>query len=337
MEWLRNSWKNKWVKRSRLVLFWLLGLLILLEVSYRYQWVDYYATEWKALNHFKPDEHKKNLLVFGDSFSAQRINYTQILRDSLTEFNHYNAAIPGTCARHASYICSRRIETTKPEVVIYQMYLGNDLTDESYPTNWSEVSTTRNLYWTVCSWFRIVAYFNYRFGQMGANLNTDFDRNYVPDRTIQFDPEKYSPRTKMLIRATPKGLGEIYQMRPSVQRTFQRNLNNIKHIQNQLPEGTEFYVLVLPSPSFVNTHYHQHYQRMGMTPFSLQKKIPCVVAVQQFFSPKIVLDPVPMFQRQEEKGNAMFYTNDDHLSPGGQKALGNWMVQQLKERMSITR
>src|SRR5215475_15550836 len=150
-----------------------LGLaLLVLEWLYRSQLVDTYGPE---LHTFTPPQvlashAKPTLLVMGDSFTAGRTSYAGILQDTLQEWRVINAAVSGTGVLQALYMASNRFAQFHPSIFLYQVYVGNDLFDIRYPTNWHTISVARNMYWFLANHLRVVGYLNYRLRQVKETL-----------------------------------------------------------------------------------------------------------------------------------------------------------------------
>lgn len=320
--------KNKWVKRIGYFLFLVLIVLSVLELTYRYQWVDYYAAELKGLNP-EHDSDKKNLLIFGDSFSADPNGYVASLRDSLdAEFNVVNCAISGTCVRQASYIAANRMRAFPPDRVICQVYPGNDLLEEEFPVNWSELSVLRNMYWVLAKRFRVITYFNHKFSQVSTLANQDFDESVNSKNQNDFDPEKYSQRCKMLIKADPDYLHNTYHVEADAIEPFEKMLEQLEYIKGLCPEGIPFDVLIIPHAAMVTKGYAQNFGQMGLV----------IPANDQQFETKLkgkfgeshVWDPTEILSSKEASGVPMYYSNDEHLNQEGQAALSHFVYNQVK-------
>ena len=134
-----------WRKTLLLALMVLVSLglaLLVLEWLYRLQLVDTYRPE---LHTFNPPQvlapnAKPTLLVMGDSFTASRTSYAGILQDTLQEWRVINAAVSGTGVLQALYMAPQRFAQFHPSIFLYQVYVGNDLFDIRYPTNWRTIS-----------------------------------------------------------------------------------------------------------------------------------------------------------------------------------------------------
>src|SRR5262245_26962524 len=153
-------------KTCRLILLVLLNLclpLLVLEWVYRTQMVDTYRPELHAFNPAPvlADDHRPTLLLMGDSFTAGRTSYAGILQDTLHEWRVMNAAVSGTGVLQALYIAPNRFTQFHPALFLYQVYVGNDLFDIRYPTNWHTISPVRNLYLLLANHLPVIGYLNY--------------------------------------------------------------------------------------------------------------------------------------------------------------------------------
>src|SRR5215471_15216432 len=150
-----------------------LGLaLLVLEWLYRSQLVDTYSPE---LHTFNPPQvlashAQPTLLVMGDSFTAGRTSYAGILQDTLQEWRVINAAVSGTGVLQALYMAPNRFAQFHPAIFLYQVYVGNDLFDIRYPTNWRTISPVRNLYWLLANHLRVIGYLNYRLAHLSTMI-----------------------------------------------------------------------------------------------------------------------------------------------------------------------
>ena len=102
--------------------------LCLLELIYRFQIVDFYKTELETLNpNLHQDYPNGNVLIFGDSFSGFPNGYVEQLRVAYPETNFINCAIAGTGLKQHSLFYKSRIQEFNPKQILYQFYVGNDL------------------------------------------------------------------------------------------------------------------------------------------------------------------------------------------------------------------
>src|SRR5262249_49869438 len=156
---------------------------------------------------------KPTLLVMGDSFTASRTSYAGILQDTLQEWRLINAAVSGTGVLQALYMAPKRFTQFYPAIFLYQVYVGNDLFDIRYPTNWRTISLVRNVYWFLANHLRVIGYLNYRLRQVKETLTAR--QGYILSGagpavaasavrdTGTFSVEHYDPRVKLYVRAEP--------------------------------------------------------------------------------------------------------------------------------------
>src|SRR5215470_6968422 len=144
--------------------------LLILEWAYRAQIVDTYRPELQAFNPAQVlvDNGRPTLLLMGDSFTAGRTSYAGLLQETLQEWRVINAAVSGTGVLQTLYMAPHRFAHFHPRIFVYQVYVGNDLFDIRYPTNWRTISPLRNLYWLLANHLRVIGYLNYRLGHLSV-------------------------------------------------------------------------------------------------------------------------------------------------------------------------
>lgn len=298
--------------------------LCILEISYRYQWIDFYATEWKALNKSISKDRTKKVLVFGDSFSADSNSWVAKLNSLDQSTLYYNAALPGVGVETFRLISKNRISETKPSRVIIQLYVGNDLFDIEKPINWGELSIARNLFWLVGQRFRVLNFINYRAGQFTLESNSKSGKT-----DDSFSIEKYAARTKLYILADENYPASMVNLTGNNKHLFKELISGIKEIKNQLPSNTKLTLLVIPHCVQVHGSYRSNYKQLGAL----------VNELDQFKSKWVnnlknngfeVIDPLFEFQRVENTGKSLYYKNDPHLNHQGQKVLAKFVQNSLK-------
>ena len=81
------------------------SVVLLLELSYRFYLIDFYRGELKALNPpelLEPKKDPSNILILGDSFTADPKSYVSHLRRALPAQSVINSGVSGTCIRQAA-------------------------------------------------------------------------------------------------------------------------------------------------------------------------------------------------------------------------------------------
>lgn len=312
--------------RLLLTLITLVVLLGLLELCYRYQLVDFYSIELKALN--KPTNGKyvnKRVLVLGDSFSAQPGGYVQFLQDSLSGYEVINSAVPGTSMREMHLIAQNRIDNYKPDVLILQVYQGNDLVDINHPVNFGKVSIIRNLYWLAVDRCWSLGWLNYKL----AYLRKLFDKEQTfttPLPGDTFSADKYSDRIKLLIHADSRYLQKSMDLSDHKYKDgFTKMTGWISEIVSEYkkvnPSG-KVLLVVIPHCSTVGEEYMENYRKMGA-----ELNLP--VGEESVFSQKLkknqpaidVVDLTKPLSNSYQNGSYCYYQNDEHTTPEGARVI----------------
>lgn len=301
----------------------LVGLitLFIFELSYRYQWVDFYASEWRYHNEKNTDEQDNSILVFGDSFSADPNGWVYMLRDSLGEQREvFNAAIPGVGPETHAFIFNRKKEQAKPKHIIVQMYVGNDQYDYNKPVNWSKQSFFRNIFWSLSNRFRVLNFLNYRIGQSSVEDNVA-----NPKEEDVFNSATYSPRTKLYIQGAENYPANLILLEEDGIRGISASLI---HMRDNCGEKCKFSVLLIPHCTQVSANYVNDYKKLG-------SKIEDTVVGKSYWNKNLttlgldVLDPLPYFIELEEQGEQLYYANDPHLNATGNAWLTSFVIKEL--------
>jgi len=192
----------KYLKKMAYLVFLFFVCLVLLEICFRHQFVDFYQSELSGLNTEEELNSKgNNVLVFGDSFSAHPDSYVKKLREELPAVNLINTAIPGTGINQHELLFKKRIKKYQPKAIIYQFYVGNDFTDINHPINFEKLSFLRNVFWKASERFLILQYINHRLAFLNKS-NQPIEKLHEAG----FSKEKYNNRVKTYYRADNTGL-----------------------------------------------------------------------------------------------------------------------------------
>ena len=333
---------------------WLLALmslvslslaLLVLEWAYRSQLVDMYRPELHAFNPAQrlTPNGKPTLLVMGDSFTAGRSSYAGTLQDTLQEWQVINAAVSGTGVLQALYMAPNRFAQFRPSILLYQTYVGNDLFDIRYPTNWHAISLARNMYWSLANHLRVVGYLNYRLRQVKETL-TSRQRHALSltgtaaasGDTEAFSVEDYDTRIKIYLRAEPSLLENSVLVQGGRQQDYAIFLEKLAQLLSYCKlEVCRAYLLVLPHVCQVDAAYLTYMSQLGAhftTPAALHlPEYPFLARLREHFAtwPNVrVLSPLPRL-REVHSQQAVYHVNDEHLNPLGQQELAVWLQQQL--------
>ncbi|MFN8321272.1 MAG: hypothetical protein U0T74_01320 [Chitinophagales bacterium] len=313
-----------------------LFILTVLEIVYRNQCFDFFYVELNTLNTSNELQcGEKKILVFGDSFGAQKNSYVQLLKDSLYNYAVINCSVPGTSMREMSYMAKRRIDQFSPEKIILQYYVGNDLIDILHPYNTESISWLRNIYWLLADRFSVLAWVNYKLGA----LRTQFDEEQkfvVPSNTEAFSYANYNGRVKLLIRADKYFISKSILLNDKqYNKAFEQLINYSISIENYFkhrnPSG-EVILLVIPHCTQIDKRYQLNYENMGaafenMTNIGEDNFYRGISS--RFRSSKFV-NPIDSFQLSERIGKQVYFQNDDHLNNSGQTIVGQILLHIIR-------
>jgi hypothetical protein len=334
-----------------LVLLNLCVPLLVLEWVYRTQMVDTYRPELRAFNPAQvlADDGRPTLLLLGDSFTAGRTSYAGLLQETLQEWRVINAAVSGTGVLQVLYMAPRRFAHFHPTIFVYQVYVGNDLFDIRYPTNWRTISPVRNLYWLLANYLRVIGYVNYRLGHLSVmpavsqpqalSVRGATTAVAAAEPAETFAVEHYDARVKTYIRAEPALVEDSILVHNHRQRDYAIFLAQLEKLLALCkPEVCRAHILVIPHVCQVDEAHLTQMRQLGAhftTPAALGlTEYPFLAGLRKRFvawSHVQVLNPLPMLRAERTK-HAVYYANDDHLNPRGQAAIAAFLVQQLNLR-----
>ena len=326
-----------------------LGLaLLVLEWCYRAQLIDMYRPELHTFNPPQVLAHddRPTLLVMGDSFTAGRTSYAGILQDTLQEWRVVNAAVSGTGVLQALYMAPQRFAQFHPSILLYQVYVGNDLFDIRYPTNWRTISLGRNVYWFLANHFRVIGYLNYRLRQVKETLTSRQDHVLSLSGTAvaasaaadtgAFSVEHYDTRVKLYVRAEPSLIEDSILVQGKRQHDYAIFLESLAQLLTYCkPEVCRAYILVIPHICQVDGAYLTYMRQLGAhftNPAVLDfPEYPFLVHLRERFTTwrnVHIVNPLTRL-REVQAQQAVYHANDEHLSPAGQQEIAALLRQQL--------
>lgn len=298
--------------------------LSVFEVAYRYQLIDFYATGWQYLNsNVDKESELPKILVLGDSFSAGDKTWVSDLNKS-KKFVAYNSSVPGIGVETFNFLLSSRLKEVQPDIVILQLYVGNDLYDINKPVNWQTFNLSRNLFWSVSNHFRSLNYLNYKAGQVSQDVVGNVD-----PKTVQgFNEKLYSSRTKMYIQGDVNYPQNSILLDESVEPEFEELKSGIEKIRSEVPEDIPIYVLVVPHCTQLDTFYVDNYRKLGA-------EIKGSVVGSSRWCENLAIDgmsiinPVHILSQFDSPKERAYLVNDPHLTDQGQRVLGDFVLNEL--------
>lgn len=311
----------------RVVLIGFIALL-LVELTYRWQWIDFYKTEWRYQqgNMRKPANPERRVLVVGDSFSADSCSWANVWkRDSLNTTTWlYNASVPGIGPETHRLLLCNRLKEVQPTHVVLQLYVGNDLYDIRKPVNWSQFSFGRNVFWMLSSRLRVLGFINYRLGQRMTDANT-----VQTEGESVFAPEHYSPRTRMYVSAHSSYPQDAILLEKNMESDFNDLLEMVLEMQQELDEDVQWLVLVMPHCCQVNKRYVENYRKLGANISDEVLLTSKWVERLERHSMKVI-DPLEALVAAERNGERVYYENDPHLNQYGQQLVMEVVRKELQ-------
>lgn len=294
--------------------------LLILEVAYRYQWVDFYRSEWTFQNKDVPDKAER-ILIFGDSFSADPDSWVGMLRDSFPKTSVFNASMPGIGPETHVLLFSDRVAQVKPNHIIVQLYVGNDLLDIEKPVNWSKHGFFRNLYWSLSNDFQVLSFINYRLGQASPEDKVDVD----PKAISEFNPDTYSPRTRLYIHGDPNYPSSSIRVAKDDPRMTEL-CAHLRWMKKHTPASCTFSVVLIPHCTQVSARTIANYRRLGA---KISRDLLGENPWKPFLKSFRVVDPLKEFVAAQKTGTNIYFANDPHLSEAGNKVLMHTVAQHL--------
>lgn len=328
-------------KMLRILLYclYLSGIVItILEVSYRYQWFDFYYAELKNLNEGNvcQDKNREKIFIAGDSFTAEKGGYADQLRVYYPDACIVNAGVPGTGIIQMSYSLPKKIRKVNPDVFIYQVYVGNDLFDIRHPYS-ENIGIFRNMYWWLSDHIRVLGYINFRLAGIRYRLSDDPVGNYKPKQLDVFSPGNYSRREKLNFKAEPFLIENTLDLKNGRERQMKVWQKKLEMINRSLPAETRKYILIIPHAAQVSAHYSDAIEKVGARfskPVFNRNSWPFYEAIQSSATALGfgIIDVLPDFRRAEEQGIPVYYQNDPHLNAEGQLLLSKILFNRIREK-----
>jgi hypothetical protein len=311
----------------------LLVIGLLLELSYRFYVIDFYASEFTALNPVSVSDanEKPTVLFLGDSFTANVDSYVGKLRNKLS-FNLINGAISGTGVMEASFVAPSRIDEFEPDILVYQIYVGNDLLDIKHRST-GDTPFLRQVYHSLSDKFRVLKFLNYRLAQVRFGFYNDLN-SPLAQTDKPFSPDSYSARQKLIFQAEPNHLENILELKNGRDAEVKILIKRVAQIRNQLDERAKLILLLIPHCSLINSTYHKRMSTLGSKSKEITNDLFYSTLSSEF--PDVdILDVRSLFRSQDSTGHRLYYENDPHLNNLGQTVLAKFMKDYLKSKITV--
>lgn len=331
---------NNIFRRGITILISVVVAIVLANGIYVFGYIDFYKPELLTYNSaldLSGKNKKKTILIMGDSFTAGPNTYPNILRTQLPHYRIINSGISGSGIIQTSIIAKRRIEEFSPNKFIYQIYVGNDLFDISYPVNWRSISFMRNMYWLASNHLRIISFLNYRLGQLKASSHeiSEPPMSEKMEEIEIFSPEKFTKREIIYNRADEKLIENSILLEGKRMNDFHVLVSKLKRLFTFLPASSQKIIILVPHAAQVNVEYFNRTIAIGASLSNQDKifeeKYPFASKLQEIFPEIQVVNPLAHLRNAEAKGTKVYYANDGHLNNNGQQILADLLAKQLVE------
>lgn len=323
-------------------LYVLLFVVLVLEIVYRFQIIDFYKAEFRAFNpEVKSRKQNKSILVFGDSFTAQSGSWLYQLRENLPHYKIVNSAITGTSIDEASYIAPGRIRAVNPDILIYQLYVGNDLLGITHRLNWKAWSIGRNVYWLLSDRLRILSYVNYRMGQIQWQFRAHDSTFVDEEKTLlreAFDADRYRIREKIYAQGDPYLISNSVLLENNRDKDMEHLQSELDDIISELNAHCRIYILVIPHKAQVDGSYRNDMNDIGFLfnpQFQKQAEhYPFIASLNNYFRENkrvTILNPLSALSAADSDSTRVYYANDEHLNERGQFVVKEVVYKAIEE------
>lgn len=327
------------------IVYLLLLCTVVLELIYRSGWIDFYREELKSYNPPATfDNQRPFLSVFGDSFTAYENSYVQILRDSLPEYSVVNHSVSGTGILETLTLAPGRLKKYPSSIMVYQIYVGNDLANIHKNINWERGNFFKNLYYGLSNHLKILALFNYKAGQWkafrqfknktGLHPTNDKDAYIVP-----FSPQKFSPYEQQSLHADSLLLLESVTAGGKREKDAQILVEKLKKLREVAAEHhAQLLIVVFPHCIQVGAYYQEKYRKMNLAVSEdehfLAEEYPFIQNIRSTFktdSGVKVINPLKALRDNDSEANRMYGENDFHASAAGQQVVGRLLLAEIRK------
>lgn len=308
---------------------------VLFEVLYRNSVIDFYKAETSHLNS-EADLAKPSVdfLVFGDSFSATAadMNYIDKLKQKNPKVSFVNVSVPGIGIRQVNTFANAKIKKHQPKAILYQVYVGNDLTDVNHLWSWEKFSIVRNLYWEASDYFLSLSYLNHKASVFSPRVNK---RTYTM-ATDNFSTDFYDQRTKRFLHFERSYFNNTLMLKAPFKERYDAWLEHMQTFLETVPKDIPVYLVWIPHCSQVNDYYVHNLQQLGATfddlqtiqqadyPFFAQAKKDL-----KAFTNVTPLNPLEAFQANDAVDYRLYFSNDPHINNEGNVVLSDFLQAEI--------
>ncbi len=155
---------------------------------------------------------------------------------------------------------------------------------------------------------------------------------------LEFLSNLYNKREKLYSKAEPGLLEDQLMVKGRRKRDFEIFIDKLKDFASySRSREIKLYILVIPHACQINEHYLENMRSLGFI-FGDNKQIlnndyPFILQIRQEFkhdSNVRVLTPIQILKDHENDGKLMYFQNDGHLNPQGQKVIAEYILSKIE-------
>ncbi len=315
------------------------------EVLYRSAAIDFFGKELKSYNPGSVFQASSPFIsIFGDSFSAYEKSYVNLLRDSIQGYTVVNHSVSGSGIFETLTLAGSRLKRFPSPIVIYQVYVGNDLANIHKKANRERQGFLKSSYYSVSNYLRILELLNYKMGQWKAIKNMKAQTGIQPlsDKDIfkvPFSPLKYSPYEKQALGGDSLLVIESVKAEGDRAQDLQKLIRKIGLLSEIVEKNNgKLFILVFPHCTQINDYYREKYQKMNLAVSEdsvfLSENYPFIQVLESAFEKKenvSVINPLIALRNHDTDTTRTYGENDFHASPFGQKIAGEVLFNELRK------
>ena len=154
----------------------------------------------------------------------------------------------------------------------------------------------------------------------------------------QFTEVSYSQREKLYIQSNAAFISQTVLLAPPMEKVFDKYQQELMHFTNLLQEqNIPLLVVFVPHCTQVNTTYKNRFALLGA---DMKDSLALSTDDYPFYNrikeklityPNVkVVNPLQCLRQNEQENNPLYFANDIHLTPYGQKQLGTHICQVIK-------
>lgn len=334
-------------------LIFLVCFILSLEVLYRFQGFDHFFYKFTKFNKGKellPSE--KTILIFGDSHSQVKNSYSFQLKKKLPNHKIINLSLAGSGLNQTKLFFKKYVDIYKPEYIIMQIYVGDDLFDLNYETKKNSTSLKNTYYKLINSGLNFLWHVNANIINQtmhSLNIKNILRSKFQLKKVAANKPinEIPSPTTKTIdiphlierIKLNPGFIDQ--QLNISTTRYkkifsyFVTTLSDL--VQYGQNNGAKTILLFIPHKTQIDQKYLDMYLSMGATyassplaksDYPLLKKTKTLIK-EKIKDDVIFINPVNDLVKMSNNQEIEVYRFDEHLSEKGYGLLSDLISQEI--------